>query len=136
MLFSPTGYAIAVIRAPLDTSPSMATPQVLEIRDDNFADLVTTSPVPVLVDFTAVWCPPCKAIAPHVEAIAGAHAGRLRVGKVDADAHPDLCARYDVRGLPTLLLFDGGQVIGQITGAVPRARIDSLVEAALARKAA
>jgi thioredoxin 1 len=113
----------------------MATANLLEIREDNFAETVTTSPLPVLVDFTAVWCPPCRAIAPHVEAIAQAYAGRLRVGKCDTDTNPELAARFDVRGLPTLLLFRGDQVIGQIVGAVPRARIESLVEAALARAA-
>jgi thioredoxin 1 len=120
----------------LDTFSLMTTRKVLEIRDDNFAELVTASPVPVLVDFTAVWCPPCKAIAPHVEAIAEAHPDTLRVGKLDTDAHPDLAARFDIRGLPTLLLFDKGQVVGQIVGAVPRARIESLVKAALSRVAA
>jgi thioredoxin 1 len=99
----------------------------LEINDHNFADLVAASPVPVLVDFTAVWCPPCRTIAVHVEAVARDHAGQLRVGTVDVDANPDLAARFDVRGLPTLLLFVGGQVVGQITGAVPRARIEALL---------
>jgi thioredoxin 1 len=109
---------------------------ILEVNDHNFAEVVAASPVPVLLDFTAVWCPPCRTIAPHVEAVARAHAGRLRVGSVDADANPDLAARFDVRGLPTLLLFVGGQVVGQITGAVPRARIEALVEGAQGRAGA
>jgi thioredoxin 1 len=108
---------------------------LLEINDHNFAAVVAASPVPVLVDFGAVWCPPCRTIAPHVEAVARAHAGRLRVGTCDADANPDLAARFDVRGLPTLLLFVGGRVVGQITGAVPRARIESLVAGPLATTA-
>jgi thioredoxin 1 len=113
----------------------MATANLLEIREDNFAETVTASPLPFLVDFTAVWCPPCRAIAPHVEAIAQSYAGRLRVGKCDTDANPELAARFEVRGLPTLLLFRGDQVVGQIVGAVPRARIESLVEGALTRTA-
>jgi thioredoxin 1 len=87
--------------------------------------------VPVLVDFTAVWCPPCKAIAPHVEALARRFAGRLRVGTCDSDSNPELAARFDVRALPTLLLFQGGDVVGQIVGAVPRARIEAMVERVL-----
>jgi thioredoxin 1 len=104
---------------------------VIEINDHNFADTTLSSPVPVLVDFTAVWCPPCRTIAPHVDAVASKYGNRLRVGKVDADGNPDIVARFDVRSLPTLLLFQGGQVVGQIVGAVPRARIESLVDRAL-----
>jgi thioredoxin 1 len=112
------------------TSASMSSS--IEINDHNFSSTVLTSPVPVLVDFTAVWCPPCRAIAPHVEAMAGKYADRLRVGKCDADANQELTARYDVRSLPTLLVFKDGAVVGQLVGAVPRARIESLVERALA----
>ncbi len=115
------------------TFPIMPANKLLEITDNNFVETVAASPVPVLVDFTALWCPPCRAIAPHVEAIAGAYEGRLRVGKVDSDSNPELAARFDVRGLPTLLLFSGGKVVGQITGAVPRARIESLVQTATSR---
>ena len=124
-----------VIAGGPDTFKDMPSNKVLEITDRNFAQTVLASPIPVLVDFTAVWCPPCRAIAPHVEAIATQYEGRLRVGKSDTDGNPELAARYDVRGLPTLLLFSGGQVIGQITGAVPRPRIESLVQTALTRAA-
>jgi thioredoxin 1 len=109
--------------------------QSIEINDHNFNETTLTSPVPVLVDFTAVWCPPCRAIAPHVDAMAGKYAGRLRVGKCDADANPELAARFDVRSLPTLLVFKDGAVVGQIVGAVPRARIEALVERALGAEA-
>ena len=103
---------------------------VIEVNDDNVSDTLA-SPVPVLVDFTAVWCPPCRAIAPHVEAIAAKYGARLRVGKCDTDGNPELSARFDIRSLPTLLVFKDGQVVGQIVGAVPRARIEALVERAL-----
>jgi thioredoxin 1 len=103
---------------------------VIEVNDRN-VDATLTSSVPVLVDFTAVWCPPCRAIGPHVEAIAAKYDGRLLVGKCDTDGNPELTARFDVRSMPTLLLFKDGQVVGQIVGAVPRARIEALVERAL-----
>jgi thioredoxin 1 len=106
--------------------------KLLQIDDQSFEALVRASPVPVLVDFTAVWCPPCKAIAPHLQAVAEKYQGQLRVGTIDSDENPQLAARFDVRGLPTLLLFAAGQVVGQIVGAVPRARIEALVEGVLA----
>jgi thioredoxin 1 len=104
--------------------------QIIEFNDNN-ADATLTSSVPVLVDFTAVWCPPCRVIAPHVEAIAAKYDGRLLVGKCDTDGNPELTARFDVRSMPTLLLFKDGQVVGQIVGAVPRARIEAMVDKAL-----
>ena len=105
--------------------------QVVEMNENDFEEAALRSEVPVLVDFTAVWCPPCRTIAPHVESVAARYAGRLKVAKVDADANPELASRYGVRGLPTLLLFKGGEVVGQLVGAVARARIEALVERAL-----
>jgi thioredoxin 1 len=104
---------------------------VLEVNDQNFAATVLGSSVPVLVDFTAAWCAPCRAIAPHVEAIAAKYQGRLRVGKLDVDDNPAFAARYDVRSMPTLLVFRAGQPVGQIVGAVPRGKIEAMVERAL-----
>jgi thioredoxin 1 len=84
-------------------------------------------PTPLLIDFTAVWCPPCRAIAPLVEAVAAAHAGRLQVASCDVDEQPAIAARFDVRAMPTLLLIDRGRVAGVIVGAVPRAKIEALI---------
>jgi thioredoxin 1 len=105
---------------------------LLEITDTNFDSLALKAPLPILIDFTAAWCPPCRAIAPHVAAIAGDYAGRLTVGTCDVDSNGALAARLDVRAMPTLMLFKAGQVVGQIVGAAPRAKIEALVARALA----
>jgi thioredoxin 1 len=104
---------------------------LLEITDTNFDALAVKAPLPVLIDFTAAWCAPCRTIAPHVAAIARDYAGRLTVGTCDADSNAELAARLDVRAMPTLILMKGGQVIGQIVGAVPRAKIEAFVGRAL-----
>jgi len=106
--------------------------KLLELTDLNFEEEALHSPLPILVDFTAAWCAPCRAIAPHVEAVARAYQGRLRVGTCDVDANPELAAKLDVRSMPTLLVFKGGHVVGQLIGAVPRARVEAMVDKALA----
>jgi thioredoxin 1 len=108
----------------------MASPNVVEVTDTNFDSDVLKSPVPVLVDFWAVWCAPCRAIAPHVDAIAGEYAGKLRVGKLDIDSNPEVPTQFEVRSIPTLLLFKEGKVVGQLVGAVPRAKLDDFVKKA------
>jgi thioredoxin 1 len=108
----------------------MASPNVVEVTDTNFESDVLKSPVPVLVDFWAVWCAPCRAIAPHVDAIAGEYAGKLRVGKLDIDSNPEVPSQFEVRSIPTLLLFKEGKVVGQLVGAVPRAKLDDFVKKA------
>lgn len=84
---------------------------------------VLQSPVPVLVDFWAVWCGPCRMVAPHVDAIAEEFAGKAKVFKVDTDAEPDVAARYGIMSIPTLLFFKDGKVADQIVGAVPKSAI-------------
>ena len=109
----------------------MANEHVIEITDANFTEQALKSPVPVLIDFTAVWCAPCRMIDPHVDAIAADYAGRVRVGKCDVDENAALAANLDVRAMPTLMVFKNGEVVGQIVGAAPRAKIEALVTKAL-----
>lgn len=109
----------------------MASQNVLEVTDSNFDSEVLKSSLPVLVDFWAVWCAPCRAIAPHVEAIATEFEGKVRVGKCDIDANPQIPSQFEVRSIPTLLLFKDGKVLGQLVGAVPRAKLDDFVKKAL-----
>jgi thioredoxin 1 len=109
--------------------------KVFELTEENFAEALA-EPTPLLIDFTAVWCGPCRAIAPHVEAIAEAYAGKLRVAKCDVDEQVLIATRFDVRAMPTLVLVQGGKPVGGIVGAVPRAKIEALVAKVLEPAAA
>src|SRR2546426_10935047 len=96
---------------------------VLPVADDSFDREVVASPTPVLIDFWAPWCAPCRAIAPVVEEIAREYAGKLKVMKMNVDDNPTTPSRYGVRGIPNLILFQGGQVKEQIVGAVPKPQL-------------
>jgi thioredoxin 1 len=105
----------------------MAGNNVLEITDDNFQATVLQAAKPVLVDFWAPWCAPCRAIAPHVEAMATEMSASLTVGKVNIDDHPGVAGQLGVRGIPTLILFKNGKPVDQVVGAVPKAKLEEMV---------
>ena len=105
--------------------------QVLDVDDASFEAEVTQAKMPVLADFTAAWCGPCKKLAPLVEEIAGEYDGRLKVVKVDVDKARTVAAKYAVMSVPTLILFDGGKVKDQVTGLVPKRAIVDRVEKVL-----
>jgi|SRR5580692_5681642 thioredoxin 1 len=110
----------------------MAGSGVLEVSDATFDQEVLQSEQPVLVDFWATWCGPCKAIAPSVDAVAAAYAGRLKVTKVNVDQNGAAPSRFGIRGIPALLFFKGGKVADQIVGFVPQDVIEEKVKKLLA----
>jgi thioredoxin 1 len=94
----------------------MASPKIVSLTQENFAREVLQSPAPVLVDFWAEWCGPCKMIAPILDELADEYEGRVKIGKVNVDEHQSVATEYGIRAIPTLLLFDKGQVAEQIVG--------------------
>jgi thioredoxin 1 len=101
----------------------MAGKNTLEFTDNSFDADVLNSDLPVLVDFWAEWCGPCKMIGPTIDALADEYSGKLKIGKVNVDDNQSTPMRYGVRGIPTLLLFKGGKVVDQRVGAVPKGEL-------------
>lgn len=104
---------------------------ITEVGDHNFDTEVIQSELPVLVDFWAPWCGPCKSIAPIIEELAGTYEGKLKVAKLNVDDHPATASRFGIRGIPNLIILKGGVVKEQIVGAVPKARLMSAIDKAL-----
>ena len=100
----------------------------IEVTDATFEQEVLNASVPVLVDFWAIWCAPCRLIAPVVEELANEYEGKLKVAKLDVDHNPNTAVKYGIRSIPTLLIFKNGQVVDQIVGAVPKQYLVDRVE--------
>jgi thioredoxin 1 len=109
----------------------MASDKVVQLTDDSFDQEVLKSGVPVLVDFWASWCAPCKAISPVVDSLSEEYDGRVKVGKLNVDENPATPGQYGVRGIPTLILFKDGKVLDQVVGAVPKNQLEGLIKKAL-----
>jgi thioredoxin 1 len=109
----------------------MAANGIIELSDTNFDAEVIKSDVPVLVDFWAPWCGPCRAIAPAVEEISSSYQGKIKVGKLNVDENQQTTMKFGIRSIPTLIVFKGGKAVEQIIGAVPKGEIERVVGKAL-----
>jgi thioredoxin 1 len=109
----------------------MSGPEPLQVSDVTFEEEILKSEMPVMVDFWAAWCGPCRAIAPVVEELARDYQGKVKVAKMNVDENAKTPAKYGIRAIPTLIIFKGGQVLEQITGAVSRSLIENALKKAL-----
>lgn len=107
----------------------MASDKILTLDNDSFDTTVTEATTPVLVDFWAPWCGPCKAIAPILEELADEMGGKVTIGKVDVDNNSELAGKFNIRAIPTLLVFKGGEVVDQIVGMTSKADLSAKIEA-------
>ena len=103
----------------------------LEITDSNFEELVLKSEKPVMVDFWAAWCGPCRIVGPIIDEISNDYDGKAIVGKLDVDAHQDYAAKFGVRNIPTVLLFDKGELVGRQVGVAPKKAYSDAIDAVL-----
>ena len=100
----------------------------VKLNDNQFDRVIADAQIPVLVDFYADWCAPCKAMAPAIDELAHEHPGRVLVAKLDTDNNPQVSARFQIRGIPTLIVFEHGREVRRQTGAIGRAQLEQLVD--------
>ena len=105
---------------------------VIEIDESNFENEVIKSEIPVMLDFSAVWCGPCKAIAPHVEEASSVYTGKLKVGKIDVDNNQRIAMQYSISSIPFVMFFKNGEVVDHVLGAVPKKALFDRIEKVLA----
>lgn len=124
------GMNLGDIQEKVQTERSMAGngAAALEITDHNFGDLIEGSGNLAMVDFWAEWCGPCRLVGPVVEELAGEYQGRVSVGKLDVDANPDTASRFNVRSIPTILFFKGGELVDTVVGALPKAALEQKIQ--------
>ena len=106
----------------------MAADNVQTFTDSNFESSVLKADKPVLVDFWAEWCGPCKRLGPTIDQLAGEYAGKLTIGKLNVDDNPDTTVKFQIRGIPAVLLFKGGQVVDQVIGAAPKEDFKKVID--------
>ena len=109
----------------------MASDKVVQLSDAEFEAKALKAELPVLVDFWAPWCGPCKAIGPMIDELAGEFAGKITIGKMNVDDNPVTPGKYGIRAIPTLILFKGGKVVDQVTGAVGKSQLTAMLQKAL-----
>ncbi|MBN4072805.1 thioredoxin [Crocinitomix catalasitica] len=103
----------------------------VEITDANFDEIVGNADVPVVLDFWAAWCGPCKMIGPLIEEMSGEYEGRAIIGKVDVDSNPEISGRFGIRNIPTVAFIKGGEVVDKSVGAVPKTQLTAKLDAIL-----
>ena len=105
---------------------------IIHVNDQEFHNLVLQSETPVLVDFWAPWCGPCKAIAPVLEELSGEYGEKITIAKINVDDSPETPGQFGVRGIPTLIMFKGGDAVDQVVGAVPKTQLKEMIDRAVA----